>query len=134
DDADVCLFERNIEAYKKLHSLNSLIDCDARHGQDVCDWRKARSAHLYQQSEIFARAGIALHQGLSADWIGNASVHRIPVVDRPAEALTSPTRRSLDDTTVLCPTKAVKKASSASLGPLHATTKGRAVPIRPARC
>ncbi|MEM9145817.1 MAG: hypothetical protein AAGC57_06425 [Pseudomonadota bacterium] len=53
DDADVGLVERDFETYEELHSLTSLIGCDAADGPDVDNWCKARSAHLYRQ--VFAQ-------------------------------------------------------------------------------
>ena len=37
---------------------------------------------LYRQSQIYARSGVDLHRSTLADWVGKASFHLIPVVDR----------------------------------------------------
>ena len=55
NDTDMRLVEGNIEANKKFHGLNSLIGCNEGHGPNVAVWRKARSAHLYRQAQIYSR-------------------------------------------------------------------------------
>jgi transposase len=52
-------------------------------------WRKARSAHLYRQSQILARSGVSIHRSTLADWVGVAGFHLRPVVDRLARHLKS---------------------------------------------
>jgi transposase len=49
-----------------------LISCDAGHGPDVEAWRKARSAHLYRQGEIFRRQGIDIDRATLGNWVGRA--------------------------------------------------------------
>jgi transposase len=62
------LVEGNIEANEELHPLNSLIGCNEGHGPNVAVWCKARSAHLYRQSQIFERDGLDLGRSTLADW------------------------------------------------------------------
>ncbi|MEM6934013.1 MAG: IS66 family transposase, partial [Pseudomonadota bacterium] len=54
---------------------------------------------LYRQCQIFARSGIDLQRGTLADWVGKASFHLIPVVDRLAEELKRSTKLFMDETT-----------------------------------
>ena len=54
---------------------------------------------LYRQSQIFARSGIELHRCTLADWVGKASFHLIPVVDRLAEDLKRSIKLFMDETT-----------------------------------
>ena len=39
---------------------------------------------LYRQSQIYARSGVELHRSTLAGWVGKASFHLTPVVDRLA--------------------------------------------------
>lgn len=54
---------------------------------------------LYRQSQILARSGIELHRSTLADWVGVASFHLAPVVDRLAEHLKKSTKLFMDETT-----------------------------------
>lgn len=54
---------------------------------------------LYRQCQIFARSGIELQWGALGDWIGKASFHLMPVVDRLAEELKRSTKLIMDETT-----------------------------------
>ena len=54
---------------------------------------------LYRQSQILARSGIDIHRSTLADWVGVASFHLKPVVDRLAEHLKSSTKLFMDETT-----------------------------------
>ena len=60
---------------------------------------------LYRQSQILARGGIDIHRSTLADWVGAASFHLKPVVDRLAEHLKRSTKLFMDETTapVLAP-------------------------------
>ena len=42
---------------------------------------------LYRQSQIYARSGLVLHRSTLAGWVGKASFHLEPVVERLAEHL-----------------------------------------------
>lgn len=53
---------------------------------------------LYRQSQILARSGIELHRSTLADWVGVASFHLAPVVDRLAEHLKKSTKLFMDET------------------------------------
>lgn len=53
---------------------------------------------LYRQSQILARSGIDIHRSTLADWVGVASFHLRPVVDRLAEHLKSSTKLFMDET------------------------------------
>lgn len=53
---------------------------------------------LYRQSQIFARSGIDLHRSTLAGWVGKASFHLGPVVDRLAEKLKQSTKLFMDET------------------------------------
>ena len=41
-------------------------------------------ATSYRQSQIYARSGVELHRSTLAGWVGKASFHLTPVVDRLA--------------------------------------------------
>lgn len=47
---------------------------------------------LYRQSQILARSGLDIHRSTLADWMGVASFHLGPVVDRLAEHLKASTK------------------------------------------
>ncbi|GAA0295050.1 IS66 family transposase [Rhodovulum strictum] len=66
---------------------------------------------LYRQSQILARGGIDIHRSTLADWVGVASFHLKPVVDRLAEHLKRSTKLFMDETTapVLDPGKGKTK-------------------------
>jgi transposase len=66
---------------------------------------------LYRQSQILARGGIDIHRSTLADWVGAASFHLKPVVDRLAEHLKRSTKLFMDETTapVLDPGKGKTK-------------------------
>jgi len=66
---------------------------------------------LYRQSQILARWGIDIHRSTLADWVGVASFHLKPVVDRLAEHLKRSTKLFMDETTapVLDPGKGKTK-------------------------
>jgi len=55
---------------------------------------------LYRQSQILARAGLDLHRAVLADWVGKASFHLKPVVDRLADHLKRSGKLFMDATTV----------------------------------
>jgi len=44
-------------------------------------WRKARSAHLYRQAQIYARQGVDLDRSTLAAWVGKAAWELAPVYD-----------------------------------------------------
>jgi transposase len=54
---------------------------------------------LYRQSQILARSGLDIHRATLADWVGVASFHLGPVVDRLAEHLKVSTKLFMDETT-----------------------------------
>lgn len=54
---------------------------------------------LYRQSQILARWGIDIHRSTLADWVGVASFHLRPIVDRLAEHLKQSTKLFMDETT-----------------------------------
>jgi len=66
---------------------------------------------LYRQSQILARWGIDIHRSTLADWVGVASFHLKPVVDRLAEHLKRSSKLFMDETTapVLDPGKGKTK-------------------------
>ncbi len=47
---------------------------------------------LFRQSQIMARSGLDIHRATLADWVGIASFHLGPVVDRLAEHLKASTK------------------------------------------
>jgi len=53
---------------------------------------------LYRQSQILARWGIDIHRSTLADWVGVASFHLKPVVDRLAEHLKRSSKLFMDET------------------------------------
>jgi transposase len=54
---------------------------------------------LYRQSQIYKRSGLDLHRSTLAGWVGKASFHLTPVVDRMAEHLKTSTKLFMDETT-----------------------------------
>jgi len=54
---------------------------------------------LYRQARIYARSGLELHRATLADWVGKASFHLAPVVDRLAKHLKRSSKLFLDETT-----------------------------------
>ena len=55
---------------------------------------------LYRLSQIFARQGLELHRAMLADWVGKASFHLRPVVDRLAADLKRSGKLGVDETPV----------------------------------
>ena len=53
---------------------------------------------LYRQSQIYARQGVDLHRSTLAGWVGKASFHLMPVVDRLGELLLRSGRLFMDET------------------------------------
>jgi len=47
---------------------------------------------LYRQSQIYNRSGLDLHRSTLAGWVGKASFHLTPIVDRLAEHLKTSTK------------------------------------------
>jgi hypothetical protein len=54
---------------------------------------------LYRQSQIYKRSGLDLHRSTLAGWVGKASFHVTPVVDRMAAILKTTTKLFMDETT-----------------------------------
>ena len=54
---------------------------------------------LYRQSQILNRSGLDLHRSTLAGWVGKASFHLTPVVDRMAQHLKASTKLFMDETT-----------------------------------
>ncbi len=54
---------------------------------------------LYRQAQVFARHGVELDRSTLADWVGRASWHLSPVVDRMAELLKRSGKLFMDETT-----------------------------------
>lgn len=54
---------------------------------------------LYRQSQILNRSGLDLHRSTLAGWVGKASFHLTPVVDRMARHLKTSTKLFMDETT-----------------------------------
>ena len=54
---------------------------------------------LYRQSQIYNRSGLDLHRSTLAGWVGKASFHLTPIVDRLAEHLKASTKLFMDETT-----------------------------------
>lgn len=53
---------------------------------------------LYRQAQVFARHGVALDRSTLADWVGRASWHLAPVVERMAEHLKRSGKLFMDET------------------------------------
>ena len=53
---------------------------------------------LYRQSQIYARSGVDLHRSTLAGWVGKASFHLTPVVDRLAWHLKQSGKLFMDET------------------------------------
>ncbi len=77
-----------------------MIDCDAGQDPDVDAWRKARSAHLYRQSQIFDREGLDLDRSTLADWVGKATALLEPLADAIGRHVLSAEAIFADDTPV----------------------------------
>lgn len=54
---------------------------------------------LYRQSQILNRSGLDLHRSTLAGWVGKASFHLTPIVDRMAANLKASTKLFMDETT-----------------------------------
>lgn len=54
---------------------------------------------LYRQAQVFARHGVELDRSTLADWVGRASWHLTPVVDRMAALLKRSGKLFMDETT-----------------------------------
>ena len=54
---------------------------------------------LYRQAQIYKRSGLDLHRSTLAGWVGKASFHLTPVVDRMAQHLKCSTKLFMDETT-----------------------------------
>jgi len=54
---------------------------------------------LYRQSQILNRSGLDLHRSTLAGWVGKATFHLTPVVDRMAEHLKASPKLFMDETT-----------------------------------
>jgi transposase len=54
---------------------------------------------LYRQSQILNRSGLDLHRSTLAGWVGKASFHLTPAVDRLAEHLKASSKLFMDETT-----------------------------------
>ena len=53
---------------------------------------------LYRQSQLYARSGVDLHRSTLAGWVGKASFHLMPVVDRLAWHLKQSGHLFMDET------------------------------------
>ena len=53
---------------------------------------------LYRQSQLYARSGVDLHRSTLAGWVGKASFHLMPVVDRLARHLKQSGHLFMDET------------------------------------
>ena len=54
---------------------------------------------LYRQSQILNRSGLDLHRSTLAGWVGKASFHLTPIVDRLAKHLKTSSKLFMDETT-----------------------------------
>ena len=54
---------------------------------------------LYRQAQICKRSSLYLHRSTLAGWVGKASFHLTPVVDRMAAHLKTSTKLFMDETT-----------------------------------
>jgi len=60
---------------------------------------RATRLPLYRQSQIYNRSGLDLHRSTLAGWVGKASFHLTPIVNRLAEHLKTSTKLFMDETT-----------------------------------
>lgn len=61
--------------------------------------RKARSAHLYRQAEIYSRQGVDLDRATLGNWAGRAGFHLQPVIEQMRKRLMAADRIFMDETT-----------------------------------
>lgn len=89
---------------------------------------------LYRQAQVFARHGVALDRSTLADWVGRASWHLAPVVERMAEHLKRSGKLFMDETAapVLDPGRGRTKTGFS--GRWRATIDHGAAAIRPRSC
>ena len=65
----------------------------------MCSFRSTpTTVPLYRQAQIYARSGLDLHRSTLAGWVGKASFHLRPVVDRLAEHLKQSGKLFMDET------------------------------------
>ncbi len=60
---------------------------------------RATRLPLHRQSQIYNRSGLDLHRSTLAGWVGKASFHLTPIVNRLAEHLKTSTKLFMDETT-----------------------------------
>ena len=77
-----------------------MIGCNEGHGPNVAVWRKARSAHLYRQSEIYARDKVDLHRSTLTDWVGRSTALLAPLADYIGKQVRAGPALFADDTPV----------------------------------
>ena len=87
---------------------------------------------LYRQSQILMRSDLDIHRSTLAGWVGKASFHLAPVVDRLAEHLKTSSKLFMDETTapVLDPGRGKTKGSVSEVYAWAADCCGEAGPRR----
>lgn len=75
-----------------------MIGCNGGYDPNVAVWRKARSAHLYRQAQIYSRQGVDLDRSTLADWVGRAAFELRPVHDALMADLKRSTKLFMDET------------------------------------
>ena len=77
-----------------------MIGCNVGYVPNVAVWRKARSAHLYRQGQIFDREGLDLDRSTLADWVGKTTALLEPLADAIGRHVLSAEAIFADDTPI----------------------------------
>src|SRR3954451_4146398 len=101
DHADARTVQRYVDPDEELHG-NRLqrVENPIVGSRDVDGKAPARSAHLYRQAEIFARAGVSLETSTLSGWIGATAAALQPLVDALATHVLAGDTLHVDDTPV----------------------------------
>nr|WP_323776244.1 transposase [Amylibacter sp.] len=94
----ICVSSKETSKPTKNSIFSSLINCNGGHLRNVTIWRKARSAHLYRQSQIYARRGVDIDRSTLAFWVGKATHELKPVHDALLAHLKTPSKLFMDET------------------------------------
>lgn len=82
-----------------------MIGCNKGYDPNISVWRKARSAHLYRQSEIYAREKVDLHRSTLTDWVGRSTSLLTPLADHIGKLVRAGPALFADDTPIKLQTR-----------------------------